>query len=97
MVFELRQGLDDLQFRMELLDEKTSTLLQLLSNLQGTCLSTPGESDTIGDGNKDDTGAGGADDIGVGGDNNTGAAMHEPMEEEGTIVEEEGDGGDVKT
>jgi hypothetical protein len=82
---------------MELLDGKTSTLLQLLSTLQGACHSTPGEGDATGGGNEDDTGDGGEDDTGVGGDDDTGASMHEPMEEGGTIVEEEGVGGDVDT
>jgi hypothetical protein len=41
LVFELRQGLDDLQFRLELLDGKTSSLLQILSTFQGAFHSTP--------------------------------------------------------
>jgi hypothetical protein len=41
LVFELRQGLEDLQFRLQLLDGKTSTLLQILSTFQEAFHSTP--------------------------------------------------------
>jgi hypothetical protein len=40
LVFELRQGLEDLHFRLQLLDGKTSALLQILSTFQGTFHST---------------------------------------------------------
>jgi hypothetical protein len=97
MVFKLRHCLDDLQFQMELLDGKTSTLLQFLSTLQGACHSTPGEGDATGGGNDDATGVGGEDDPVVGGDDDTGATMHEAMEDGGIFVEGEGFGGDVDT
>jgi hypothetical protein len=35
MVFELRQGMDDLQFRLQQLDMKASTLLHILSTFHG--------------------------------------------------------------
>jgi len=41
MVFELRQGLDDLQFWLEILDRKISVLLQILSTFQGASHFTP--------------------------------------------------------
>jgi hypothetical protein len=41
LVFELQQGLDDLQFRLELLDGNTSALLQILSTFQGAFHFTP--------------------------------------------------------
>jgi hypothetical protein len=41
LVFELRQGLEDLHFRLQLLDGKTSTLLQILSTFQEAFHSTP--------------------------------------------------------
>jgi len=34
LVFELRQGMEDLQFRLQITDGKISTLLQILSSLQ---------------------------------------------------------------
>jgi len=41
LVFELRQGMEDLQFRMQLMDERISTLLQLLSPFQDASPSYP--------------------------------------------------------
>jgi hypothetical protein len=40
LVFELRQGVEDLQFRLQLLDGKTSALLHILSTFQGAAEST---------------------------------------------------------
>jgi len=65
-------------------------LLQFLSTLQGACHSTIEKYDATGSGDKDDIVAGGEDEIGVGGDVDIGAAMHSPMEEGRTLVEEEG-------
>jgi hypothetical protein len=41
LVFELRQGMEDLQFRMQLMDGRISTLLQLLSTFQDASPSYP--------------------------------------------------------
>jgi hypothetical protein len=41
LVFELRQGVEDLQFRLQLLNEKATLFLQLLSSLYEAFLSTP--------------------------------------------------------
>jgi hypothetical protein len=41
MFFELRQGLEDLHFLLQFLDEKTLTLLQILSTFQEAFHSTP--------------------------------------------------------
>jgi hypothetical protein len=41
LVFELHQGMEDLQFRMQLMDGRISTLLQLLSNFHDASPSYP--------------------------------------------------------
>jgi hypothetical protein len=41
LVFELRQGVEDLQFRLQLTNEKVALFLQLLSSMHETFLSTP--------------------------------------------------------
>jgi hypothetical protein len=41
LVFELRQGVEDLQFRLQLSNEKATLFLQLLSSLHEAFLSTP--------------------------------------------------------
>jgi hypothetical protein len=41
LVFELRQGMEDLQFRLQIMDGKISTLLQILSTFQDAFPSTP--------------------------------------------------------
>jgi hypothetical protein len=43
LVFELRQGVEDLQFRLQLSNDKVTLFLQLLSSLHETFLSTPEE------------------------------------------------------
>jgi hypothetical protein len=43
LVFELRRDMDDLRFRMEILDRKATQFLQLLSALQGVCHPSAGE------------------------------------------------------
>jgi hypothetical protein len=43
LVFELRQGVEDLQFRLQLLNDKVTLFLHLLSSLHETFLSTPEE------------------------------------------------------
>jgi hypothetical protein len=41
LVFELRQGMEDLHFRIQLMDGRISTLLQLLSTVQDASPSYP--------------------------------------------------------
>jgi hypothetical protein len=41
LVFELRQGVEDLQFRLQLSNEKATLFLQILSSLHEAFLSTP--------------------------------------------------------
>jgi hypothetical protein len=41
LVFELRQGVEDLHFRLHLVDGRISTLLQLLSTFQDASLAYP--------------------------------------------------------
>jgi hypothetical protein len=41
LVFELRQGMEDLQFRLQITDGKISTLLQILSSFQDAFPSNP--------------------------------------------------------
>jgi hypothetical protein len=41
LVFELRQGVEDLQFRLQLTNDKVALFLQLLSSMHETFLSTP--------------------------------------------------------
>jgi hypothetical protein len=41
LVFELRQGVEDLHFRLQLTDEKVAQFLQILSSLSETVLSPP--------------------------------------------------------
>jgi hypothetical protein len=41
LVFELRQGMEDLQFRLQLMDGRISTLLQILSTFQDAFPSNP--------------------------------------------------------
>jgi hypothetical protein len=43
LVFELRQGVEDLQFRLQLSNDKVALFLQLLSSMHETFLSTPAE------------------------------------------------------
>jgi hypothetical protein len=43
LVFELRQGVEDLQFRLQLSNDKVTLFLQLLSSLHETFLSTPAD------------------------------------------------------
>jgi hypothetical protein len=85
LVFKLRQGLDDLQFRLEILDGKTSTLLQILSTFQGAFHFTPyatgvAEHTLASDSRKRGLPTGGGD---------SGQAMHVAMDEEYTPIEEE--------
>jgi hypothetical protein len=85
LVFELRQGLDDLQFRLELLDGKTSALLQILSTFQGAFHFTPeaaraAEHMHTGDSSERGLPTGGGD---------SGQAMHVAMDEEYTPTEGE--------
>jgi hypothetical protein len=42
LVFELRQGVEDLQFRLQLNNEKVALFLQLLSSMHEAVLSDPG-------------------------------------------------------
>jgi hypothetical protein len=79
------------------MDRKASTLLQMLSILQGDFHSTPRAGEATGGGNRDKSGDGGAKTIGVGGEDDSGISMHVLMEEGGTFVEEEGIGGDIDT
>jgi hypothetical protein len=47
LVFELRQGMEDLQFRLQIMDGKISTLLKILSSFQDAFPSNPvGEAST---------------------------------------------------
>jgi hypothetical protein len=48
LVFELRQGMEDLQFRMQLMDGRISTLLQLLSTFQDASPSYPADAASAG-------------------------------------------------
>jgi hypothetical protein len=85
LVFELRQGLDDLQFRLEILDGKTSALLQILSTFQGAFHFTPDAA-----GAAEHTHAGDSSERGLPtGDGDSGQAMHMAMDEEYTPREEE--------
>jgi hypothetical protein len=78
------------------MDGKASTLLQMLSTLQGVYHSTPGAGEAAAEGNRGDSGDGGADAIGVGDEDDSGLAMHMAMDEGGTPVEEEVLGDDVR-
>jgi hypothetical protein len=43
LVFELRQGIEDLQFRLQMSNDKVALFLHLLSSLHETFLSTPAD------------------------------------------------------
>jgi hypothetical protein len=87
LVFELRQGLDDLQFRLELLDGKTSVLLQILSTFQGAFHFTL-DADAVGA--AEHTHAGDSSERGLpAGGGDSGQAMHVAMDEDYMPTEEE--------